>query len=499
MVTYEEALRTVTRLERQLRHRGQDADHLLDYYAGNQKLRFASDQFRFYFAKRYVDFSDNWCQVVADSPAERLVVQGLRLPGDASALSQASGGRKGLDDDLWRIWCENGLEADSGLGFLQAISAKRSFVLVWDNPDDPTTPLVTFEDARECIVDYVPGSRRKRAAALKFWDDGSTEFATLYLPDEVWKFQRPRQQEHNNNVRSLSSATAEGAWEPRKGTEPVIPNPLGVVPMVELNNRPLLGSEPLSDIGGVTAMQDAINLLWSQLFTASDYAALGQRIILGAEVPKMPILDNNGQVVGEQPVDLQVLREKRLLWIPDENAKVAEWASADLAAYTSVIDVAIAHVAAQTRTPQHYLVGKMANLSADALKAAETGLVKKTQEKQLYFGEAIREVFRLVALVMDDTRKAKAIAGGKVIWKDAEMRSEAQLVDGLVKLRTIGFPFEFLAERYGLEPSEVERVMAMKQEEADSALFASVLSDPALAAPTAPSPTETAQTAPPTE
>jgi len=256
--------------------------------------------------------------------------------------------------------------------------------------------------------------------------------------------------------------------------------------MVELPNRPLLGQEPISDVMGVIAMQDAVNLLWAQLFTASDYAALGQRIIIGAEVPKMPILDSTGEVVGEKPVDLQVLREKRLLWVPDKDATVSEWKAADLKAYTDIIEVAVGHIAAQTRTPQHYLVGKMANLSADALKAAETGLVKKTQEKQLYFGEAIREMFRLASLAQGDKGKAKAVASGKVLWKDAEMRSEAQLSDSLVKLSTLGFPFEWIAERYGLSPTEVERVVAMKKEQQDSALFGDLMSQPPEPPPVAP-------------
>lgn len=484
ITTMAEALAKVAALETQLRKRTTMAQKCSDYYGGNQKLRFASDQFRFYFAKRYVDFSDNWTQVVADSPTERLEVQGIRLLG-------APGENEG-DNDLWRVFCENGGEADSGLGFLHAITTSRGFGLVWGNPDDESTPEMTFEDSRECIVGYVPGSRRKRAAALKTWSDDKLDFATLYLPDDVWKFQRPTQQADPYRADATSGgviARGQGGWVERLNTGddtwPMV-NPLGVVPMVELPNRPLLGEDPVSDITGVIAMQDAVNLLWAQLFTASDYASLGQRIIIGAEVPKIPILDSSGEVVGERPVDMQVLREKRLLWLPNADAKVSEWKAADLAAYTAVIEVAVGHIAAQTRTPQHYLVGQMANLSADALKAAETGLVKKTQEKQLYFGEAIREMFRLMALAQGAPGKAKGVASGKVLWRDAEMRSEAQLSDSLVKLSTLGFPFEWLAERYGLSPTEVQRVVAMKEEEQNSALFGDLMSPPPYPVPPAP-------------
>jgi len=78
MTDMAEALIKLKALEVQLGKRVTDAQRCIDYYGGQQNLRFASDQFRFYFAKRYVDFSDNWTQVVADSPTERMEVQGIR-------------------------------------------------------------------------------------------------------------------------------------------------------------------------------------------------------------------------------------------------------------------------------------------------------------------------------------------------------------------------------------------------------------------------------------
>jgi len=109
------------------------------------------------------------------------------------------------------------MEADSGLGFLHAITTKRSFGLVWGNDDDISTPEMTFEDSRECIVGYVPGSRRKRAAALKMWSDDHHDFATLYLPDDVWKFQRASSKRLVSMVAATSSVTGgDGGWVPRE-------------------------------------------------------------------------------------------------------------------------------------------------------------------------------------------------------------------------------------------------------------------------------------------
>lgn len=455
MVSIDRARQLVTLLEAELMSRSGEADRLNAYYRGEHQLRFASPEFREYFGQRYRGFSDNWTQVVADSPVERMTPIGVQAAGQERA-----------DRDLWRVWQVNGLDADCQLGFLGAGIARRCFVLVWGDPDDETTPEVTFEDARECVVAYEPGSRRKRRAGLKRWQDGHDEYATLYLPKETWKFKRPllRQAKSMN----LAGVDELLEWEPRDTGEEEPnpqPNPMGVVPLVELPNRPMLADDPLSDVSGTVAMQDAINLLWAHLFTASDYASLPQRVVLNAEMPTTPILDGKGQVVGERPVELAKFAKDRVVWVEGEQAKIAEWSAADLTSFTGVIEVAVGHIAAQTRTPQHYLIGRMANLSGDALIAAETGLVKRTQEKQMWFGQALREVFRLIALAQGDEPKARSLAAGKVLWADAESRSHAQLSDALLKLHSIGFPFEFLAARYGLTPTEIADVLVMKERE----------------------------------
>ncbi|MER7874839.1 phage portal protein [Streptomyces solisilvae] len=468
MATLEQALQLVSLLESELIRRRAEIDRNDDYYRGNQPLKFASDDFAKFHGDRYREFSDNWVQVVADSPVERLTVNGFQAFGEERA-----------DKELALVWQLNGLDGDSQLGFLGAVNSARSFVLVWGNPDDEETPVVTFEDASQCIIAYEPGSRVQRRAALKRWQDGNMDFATLYLPDELWKFSRPlSRQDKSPQMAAVDEAMAlwlpaeaerrRRTWEPRELDEPnPQPNPMGLVPMVELPNKPMLIADPISDVTGVVAMQNAINLLWAQLFTASDYASFPQRVVLGAERPMIPKLNEAGEIVGKQPVDLAKFAVDRVAWITGKDAKIAEWQAANLAAYTQIIEVAVGHLAAQTRTPQHYLIGKMANLSGDALLAAETGLVKRVDEKKLWYGQALREVARLVFLARGEDAKAKAMRAGSVLWADSESRSAAQLADSLVKLRDIGFPFEWLARRYGLTPTEVADVVAMREREAE--------------------------------
>jgi hypothetical protein len=456
-LTLEQAGQLADILMAELQRRSGKVRTATHYFEGHVSLRFATEQYRKYFEETYSGFSDNWVAPVAEAPVERLAVVGVKAAGQVSA-----------DDELWGVWQRNGLDADSQLGFLGAGLGGRSYALVWGNPDDEDTPIVTFEDATQAIVQYEPGSRRRRRAGLKTWQDGHCEYVTLYLKDEVWKLKRPHGAEERKSPLLSQAEEVEKTWDLRQtGDEPNPQvNPMGLVPLVELPNRPLLVGDPISDVSGVIAMQDAVNLIWSQLFTASDAASFPQRVILGAQTPKTPILDKNGQVIGSKPVPLDKFAVDKVLMLSSEKASIGSWPAANLEAYTKVIEVAVGHIAAQTRTPQHYLVGKMANLSGDALIAAETGQVKKVQQKQLWYGQALREVFQLIALARDEGAKARALAGGTVMWADAESRSMAQLTDSLLKLKQIGFPFEALALRYGLTPTEVADLMAMREKEA---------------------------------
>lgn len=482
MATEVQALQLVSLLENELIRRRGPIDRHNDYYRGDHPLKFASKEFAKFHGDRYKDFSDNWVQVVADSPVERLTVTGFQADGEISA-----------DRDLWKVWQVNGLDADSQLGFLGAVTGARCFVLVWGDPDDPDMPIVTFEDASQCIVAYEPGSRRFRRAALKRWQDGNQDYATLYLKHEVWKFCRPlAQQDKSPQMADVDEELKR--WTPREmGDEPnPQPNPMGVVPMVELPNKPMLVDEPISDVVGVIAMQDAINLLWAQLFTASDYASFPQRVIMGAERPTIPKLNSAGEVVGTQPVDIERFAVDRVMMFNGRDVRIGEWQAANLTMYTGLIEVAVGHLAAQTRTPQHYLIGKMANLAEGALLAAETGLVKRVDEKKLWSGQGLREVATLIALAKGEVAKAKALRSGRVLWADSESRSHAQMADALLKLKQLGFPFEWLALRYGLTPTEVADVVAMRERE----LEADPVSEITRMMTEAPSPTPTADQPP---
>ena len=470
-LTVEQALPLVNSLYDKIRSRQTEIEKFDRYYRGEQSLRFASDIWREFHEQRYAKFSDNWCGVVTDAPAQRLKVSGIQLDGQSSYTD--------AERLLWSDWQRNDLERQSAQGILETLKSRRSFVLVWPGDDGP---VATWEDPSQVAVSYDPEFPSRRTAALKTWSDDDYEYATLYRPEGLYKFERP-------TIRGAGIALPasfvrdDHGWKPREvpGERWPLVNPLGVVPMVEIRNRGPLRGDPLSEISGAVPMQDAINLLWAYLFTSADHASFPARVILGMEAPSIPKLDENGQDTGQRlPVDLKSLANGRLLFLNEDgaNPSIDQWDAAKLDVFTEVIEVGVGHLAAQTRTPQHYLIlGRNANpAAADALTAAESGLVAKVGDLQLFMGADLREVNRLFALARGDMQLASLVAGGSIVWEDSENRSEAQKADAATKWASVGMPLEALIERFWTkDPAEVARIMEMAERQADDPTMARIV------------------------
>ena len=461
------ALAMVNRIYARLDARRPFLDLSQNYYRGRHNLQFATEEWRKSNAHRYKDFSDNWCAPVVDAEAERLEHIGVKI-ADNDAGAKA----------LWNQWLLNELPSQSSQGFVSSLTSARSFVIVWGDKSTDE-PLVTWEHPANVEIEYDWENPRLRTAALKTWVDESLEYATLYEPQFVWKFQRARFMVDNPRVSQANQAkerlSPEGGWVPREGLlEPwPLVNPMGAVPVVEIPNRPLLADDPISEIQGVMPMQNAVNLLWAYLFLAADYASMPARVVLHQGPPMTPILDSiTGKEIGKKPVDLKDLQEKRLLYLSGENTAIDSWEAARLDVFTGVIEQSVGHIAAQTRTPPHYLVSNkgLSNLSGDALQAAEGGLVNKATEFQRDAAPALREVYRLIALAMGDKALAEQARLATIVWKNAGIRSEAQMADALLKKKQMGYPLEYLMEVDGIDPVDIDRILKMRDAELDQTL-----------------------------
>jgi hypothetical protein len=455
----------LTRLHQELTERKPSLKKFGRYYDGEHPLMFASAKFRQAFGGYFDTFSDNWCQLVPDAVEERLNVEGFRFPAEGDEAGKG-------DQDAWRIWQANDLDAGSQQAHLAALIDGCSYALVW--PENGGEPIITPESAEQVIVAYRPGTHRRAAALKEWWDDWTGYVnATVYLPDGVYKY---RSTQPVKSESDLGQATTI-RWVKREvqGERWPLPNPFpgGLIPIVALENRPRLLRAGVSEINGVIPIQNAVNKLCADLMVASEYQSFRQRYAVGIELETDP---ETGQKI--EPFKAGVDR----LWTSDNpETKFGEFAPFDLSVFVGAVEMFIQHIASQTRTPPHYFFLRGQFPSGESIKSAETGLVAKALRKMRHFGEAWEEIIRLAFAVKGDPR-ADAV-DAETVWADPESRSEAQHIDAVVKKMAIGVPLPQLWEDAGYSLQQIERFKAMAEE---NPVFIQVVPPPK--APLPPSP-----------
>lgn len=447
-----------------------------DYYDGRHPLQFATSKFREAFGNLFGAFADNWCQIVVDAPVERLKVVGFRTESGATA-----------NEDAWSIWQDNSLDVESVIAHTEAGKSGRAFLLVNPNGGEPR---ITVEHCSQMIVATDPGDRRKRLAALKRWlgDDGFV-YVTVYLPDVVLKY------ESKERVDVRAQAVSRIEWVPRTGDGPAeVRNPLGVVPVIPIENKPGLLGVAHSDLDPAIPLQNAVNKLCSDMIVASEYGAFPQRVVTGVEVPKDP-------ETGAPLAAVELKAAMSRLWsFKPADANVTSLAPADLGNFVKAIELFIQHLAAQTRTPPHYLLASMVNASGDALSVAEAGLVAKCRAKSLFFSDSWEEA---IALALTATGDETSTADCEAIWANPERITQGALVDAAVKKKTLGVPLPVIWLELGYTPEQIADMEAVEKSAAEAALAARATEEAAVervSAPLAPgtAPPEATQSIAPT-
>jgi hypothetical protein len=389
------------------------------YYDGEEDIPALIDtDERRTFRKFLAEAGANWCELIVNAVADRLAVTGFRFAGSGSL-------------DAWAIWQASAMDADSKLVQKDALVTSSGLVLVQPDDDNPTGVSITAESPLEATVLYEPGNRRRRQAGYKRFseDHGVTHTEVLILPDEIV------------------------TWHPG-GAIDVDPNPAGEVGLIEVVPQPRTFGWPRSELTPCLPIQDRINTTIFARLVATDYGAFRQVWASGVKMAREIMTTEDGQQTTKavRPYDIGV---NRLLTNENPAGRFGAIPESTLGGYLSAVEQDVGQMAAITQTPAHYLTGALVNLSADAIKAAEAGLVAKVSDRALFIGEAWEDTIR-VALRITGNPAADDTAA-EVLWRDFETRSIGQLTDSLVKMATLGVPRRVLWERYGASPQEVER------------------------------------------
>lgn len=402
-----------------LRH---DADRLarIDRYIRGQHQgpytpRNASKEYRL-LAERSIS---NFLPMVVAAPAQALSVEGYYREGAAQ------------DAPEWRSgWQANGLDARQSAAYRAAITYGHSFAVVLPDRTDARKPVVRLVSPRRMWAAYDdPASDAFPMYALELPKiPGSSGTVRGFFYDETHVYDAVAGEEDV----TLGVGRAHG---------------MGVCPVprfaaqVDLEGRTTGLVEPL------IPTQDRINQSVFDLLVAQTYGSFKVRTISGMAPPLKrdpetgePVLDADGNPV-PKPV---VLDSSRFMMAPDPDTKFGSLDETPLNGFIESIGMSLKHLAVCAQVPPHYLLGDMVNLSAEALAAAETTLMRMVDEFKRAFGETWEQLLRLCARISGDVAGANDTTS-QVRWRDAGSRSLSQTVDALGKAaQMLGVPKQAL-------------------------------------------------------
>lgn len=453
------------------------------YVRGDQDLPFAPYGVNAEYLELRKQSIANFLRIAVDAPVQRMGVDSMTTGLGTPSQLEVDGRPDPENPDalVWaNIWQANKLDVRQSLVYESMFVHGRGIVGVWEgkrkdrpivrpekidrvhiepDPDDPFEPLwaakVYKVEVRQPTSLYVPSGV----------DLATTKtVGIVYDADQFWRFER-----------SGEGFGATGAWEavgePRS-------HGLGRIPFALYDMRPDGENQPQSPIDTLMAQQDAVNTIRFNTLLAMQFAAFRQRIVTGFD-PRVvdaqgnvmfrtnpdgtPKLDENGNMVpmvqspGRVGVD-------RLLSFPGESTKVFDLPESNLDNYITVYDRFLTTFFATGQIPPQYLLTQMANLSGDALAAAESTLSSLVQQMQIAAGEGHEDMMSLGWRAMGRNDEFPTTA--ETNWADREARSFSAIADAITKLISVEFPhrsaFEMLP---GATRQKVERWMDEREDE----------------------------------
>lgn len=239
---------------------------------------------------------------------------------------------------------------------------------------------------------------------------------------------------------------------------------------------PVVRFAPFVDLEGRTAgiveplipLNDRINQTVFDLLVAQTYSSFKVRFATGMAPPmetevvedpdthevqvKIKLDPNTGQPIPRK-IDHNA---SRFLFAQDKDTRFGTLDETPLNGFIESVDMSIRQLSAIAQIPPHHLLGQIANLSAEALQAAEISLMRKVEEFQKSFGESWEQVFRVAAQI-------EGFAGAddmhaEVVWRDVSSSALSQVSDGLGKLaENLEIPRKGLWERVpGVSQGELD-------------------------------------------
>lgn len=406
---------------RELDERAHEARRADTYFNGERPLSYLSPEAADKLRLQVVEA--NYCRLVTSTVADRLLVEGFSRGGESLS-------------DVWGAWSDAGMGTEHRKAILEALITGRSYVTVWGSGE---SPVVSVDSASEMTHRRDPLTRELTHAWKRIVRDGRG-YGVLWEADKVTRFEGPE---------APSGFLPSTGW---RAVE-VLPNPLGVVPVVPLvNSHRLLDEVGVPQSKVIWALQDLLNKILSDMAVASEAVAGPRRWATGLQFE----LDEDGNAIN--PFD----SEPGSVWTSEqEQTKFGQFPAAEMGGYETTLGVVIRQIGALSGLPDHLLGIESADpSSAEQIRAATESLSQTVAEKQRLLSAS----FARVAALIEAVSTGGAVRGGvSVEWRSSEDQTFSQLADGLSKLYAGGLlPLETVWQRLGFTP---EQIRTMRQQQ----------------------------------
>lgn len=412
-----------------------DWDRRQNYFEGKQDLPYAPEGVNAEYEALQKMSIANVLELAMKAPIQRLQADGFRTGRDGEA-----------DLTAWNeIWQPNLLDSRQLITYQQMFNHGRGIMSVTPNLKNMKSPKIRPENAKRVWLEPNPEDPFESLFAVKTIMVEAKPTSALILPASAQQGPEEVAYVYDETTWVKFSRFGTGPWEYRDEGA----HNLGEIPFVNFDFNVDSDGNPRPAITKLMPQQDAINTIRFNTLLAMQFSAFRQRVFTGfdpvvrdkdgnplvkRDLDGKPILDANGlqQPVLNSPGRIGV---DRALVFPGEATKVFDLPESNLDNYISVLQQFLGDFFAIAQIPPQYAMDKMANLTGDGMAGAESTFQSLVKDVQTAAGEGVEKVMRLSNRARGESFPDVA---SEVIWADTEIRSFAQIVDGIQKLIASG-------------------------------------------------------------
>lgn len=348
-----------------MRHRRIHHGTYWQYYDGDQKAKYLSEKLKEMFnGINETLFTQNWCSVVVAAALDRINLDGWTASDNKPA-----------NELLEKVWSELAVAIEAHELHEALLVTGEAFLMVWPDEDCDCGLQISFNDARNCHMEYQSFDASEPRFGAKVWRDAyGFHRLELYYPDRFEYYISTASKGVTDDTlpdpggfvpvsyRAKSIAMREGL-DPLDVVD-ILPNPYGELPLFHFRTG---RRSPVGDFKKIMPIQDAINKLLNNLMVSAEAAAFPQRYaITNADMSK---LKTGAAVIWEIPPGD----------VGSQPSQVGQFPAADLKNYTDTLQALVASMGAISRTPKHFFWDANGQPSGEALIAQEAPLVRRVE------------------------------------------------------------------------------------------------------------------------